>query len=204
MREKKVQTVYIVGKTLVSAGFMAIAIVHYFGTPDKSLVLLLPALAFCFCGDIALAFSDELNNTKKGPQFTLGIGLFAVAHLLFCIELIRLIDFQFKPTVLFAVAAVVIVIINEKLGMLDYGPLRIPAYVYSFMVGGFCGLGINYILVCGTSAPVLMVGIGSFFFMISDLILSFRCFCKTTPPKWITPVVLATYYLATYMIALSI
>jgi len=199
--KNKTNTVYIIGKMAASTGFIAVALIgHCTASCSAGFPLLMTALVFCWLGDFFLALSDEIENLKKNPQFTLGVGSFTVAQVLLCAELLRLIDFQIRPTVILALIMPVVVVVLVKKGIFDCGKDTVPSVIYAVLIGGFCGLGLNYLWVCGLDGHTALLGIGACLFFLSDLTLSFRCYARYTP-GWITPVVLILYYAATYMIA---
>lgn len=201
MTSRRINTAYIIGKMIVSSGFVAWAMVNYsFFYEDGNFKILMPALVFCWLGDLFLALSNEIDNLKTDPQFTLGVGSFTIAQVLLCIEMIRLIDFQFKPTVLLAVIMPIVVYALVKKGIFDCGKDTVPSIIYAVLIGGFCGLGLNYLWIFGMNAHTVLLGVGAVLFFASDFTLSFRCYARYTP-KWITPLVLILYYAATYMIA---
>lgn len=200
----KTNRIYIPFKMIVSSGFIACAAFNAAGTGLGSReIILIAGLVACWFGDLFLALSDEMHNSQKAPQFTLGVGSFAVAHLLFCWEALVMIDFRFKAPVILALIMPVLVVYFIKKGIFQCGSNEIPTVIYAVLIGGFCGLGLNYIWVCGVSTPTLLFGIGACLFLFSDFTLSFRCFAKNTP-QWLTVPVLATYWAATYMIAFFI
>jgi uncharacterized membrane protein YhhN len=202
--KNKINTIYIIGKMAASSGFIAAALLnHGGGTGGGDFALLIAALAFCWLGDLFLALSDEINNLKKNPQFTMGVGSFTVAQILFCWELLRLIDGQLKPTIALALIMPLVVTTLVKKQVFDCGKDTVPSVIYSVLIGGFCGLGLNYLWVCGLNGQTALMGLGACLFFLSDLTLSFRCYARYTP-GWITPLVLILYYAATYMIAFFI
>lgn len=201
MTSKKTNTIYIVGKMLTSTGFIAWALVnYYFFNGGSDFKMIMAALIFCWLGDLFLALSNEIDNLKTNPQFSLGVGSFTVAQVLLCFEMMRLIKFQFRPTVILAVIMPIVVYTLVKKNIFDCGKDTIPSIIYAVLIGGFCGLGLNYIWISGFNADTFMFGFGACLFFASDFTLSFRCYARYTP-KWMTPMVLILYYAATYMIA---
>ncbi|TDP59073.1 lysoplasmalogenase family protein [Aminicella lysinilytica] len=196
--------IYIPFKMAVSSGFILCAVLntHWCCCGFRELILL-AGLVFCWLGDLFLALSDEMNNAQKSPEFTLGVGSFAVAHLLFCWEAMVMMNFDFRFPVILALIMPLLVILFIRKGIFQCGSNAVPSVIYAVLIGGFCGLGLNYLLVYGVSAHSLLFGIGSCLFLFSDFTLSFRCFARNTP-SWLTVPVLATYWAATYMIAFFI
>ena len=196
------QRQYIILKTITSAGFLLVAMRAGIGGCSREVfVFVMPALILCFLGDVFLAAAHEIDNNLKDPWFTMGVASFAAAQALMSWELARLIDFNFRPTIILSVVMVAIVWYTARSGRWDYGKNKIPSIIYAFLIGLFCGLGLNYIWIMGLNTQTLLFGVGSCLFLISDFTLSCKYF-KVTKQKYLGAAVLITYYLATYMIAI--
>lgn len=195
---------YIPIKMIISSGFLIIASIGFFNKQISiETAIVFVALIFCWIGDLLLALSDEVNNLKKNPQFIMGTGSFLIAQILFCVRLLQIIDGDYKFTMLITLGLPAFMLLMIKKERFKCDMNIWPALGYSAFIGGFCGLGLNYLLIYGISFETVKLGVGACMFFTSDVILSFKCFGDVNG-KWVIPAVLTTYYSATYLIALSI
>lgn len=193
--------IYIVVKMLLSSGFIGIAFTRLFIKGEMGNVQIIAlGLVFCWIGDLFLAFSDEIKNLKKEPYFTVGVLSFLIAQIMFCYKLIVLVEGDFRWTIGIALLLPIVMLILVKTNVFECDMPILPILLYSTFIGGFCGLGLNHILVVGLNAETVYLGVGACLFFTSDLILSVRCFGNINK-AWLTSSVLITYYMATYLIA---
>ena len=74
---------YLIFKTVTSIIFVLMGAAAFRISGSQLFMAFLPAYVFCLIGDILLALAHEIDNNLKNPQFTLGVGAFAIAHLFF-------------------------------------------------------------------------------------------------------------------------
>jgi uncharacterized membrane protein YhhN len=202
-RRKTIVSYFILKMTL-SAGVLLVAMteLRWYGD-SHDCMFVIPGLLFCTAGDITLFLSNEYDIELKEPYFTMGILSFGFAHIMFCADLLYLADFRITPAVGMALVTVAMVLHFSRRSILELGRYKIPLVCYALLVGTFCGLGINLLVVHGLNRQVFMIGVGAMIFWLSDLSLSFRCFNKKVP-DWFGTFVFTSYFIATYMVALSL
>jgi|GEM_PF-1212416 YhhN-like protein. len=203
-RQKTIRS-YLVLKMTLSLGALLTAFVELAWYSDfKDCMFIIPGLIFCTFGDIALYRSNEYDIEMREPHFTLGVMSFGFAHILFCSDLIYLAGFKFTPAIGMSLVTFAMIYFFSKKGILVLNGYKKILYAYALLVGAFCGCGINLMIVSPVlDRQVLMLGIGSIVFWFSDLSLSFRCFNKRVP-DWFGTFVFTSYFIAAYMIAVSL
>ena len=192
------QKSYLIFKTVTSVIFVLMASAAFRISGSELFVAFLPAYVFCLIGDVMLALAHEIDNNLKNPQFTLGVGAFAIAHLFFIWKI---------QTYMFSGVSVGGIIMSLLLGAytvwttrssaFEYGSNKVPSIIYSLIVGFLGGMGIELIIGSfteglGSPAYVLMA-LGMVFFMVSDTILANKYF-KKEGKGWFGAAVLIFYY----------
>ena len=210
------QRPYVFCKTVTSVLFLVAAWMAFqegngdfaagYDSPEerfKALMYLGGGLIFCLGGDVLLALAHEIDNQLTQPKFTLGVGSFLIAHILFCIELIRMAGKEITPMVAFTLVPVIVVIVTTHSDKYDYGSNKLSTTFYSFFIGGLCALSLNLVWLFGLSGAYGTLGVGGCLFFLSDYMLSLKFFRKEKP-AWLGAGVLLTYYSATWLIAMSL
>ena len=189
---------YLIFKTVTSIIFVLMGAAAFRISGSQLFMAFLPAYVFCLIGDILLALAHEIDNNLKNPQFTLGVGAFAIAHLFFIWKI---------QTYMFSGVSVGGIIMSLLLGAytvwttrrsaFEYGSNKVPSIIYSLIVGFLGGMGIELIIGSfteglGSPAYVLMA-LGMVFFMVSDTILANKYFRKEGK-GWFGTAVLIFYY----------
>ncbi len=146
--------------------------------------LLFAALLLSAGGDIALALNE-------GQYFTVGLGFFLVAHIVYIVAFSR--DFKAQRSripiaVLLAVYAVAIAIIMTD----SLEEMTIPVYVYMVVI---TLMGI-FAAFRGPKSKLVLYGALSF--IVSDSILAINEFMVSVPAS--DYLVMLTYYLAQFLI----
>ena len=192
------QKSYLIFKTVTSVIFVLMGAAAFRISDSQLFMAFLPAYVFCLIGDILLALAHEIDNNLKNPQFTLGVGAFAIAHLFFIWKI---------QTYMFSGVSVGGIIMSLLLGAytvwttrssaFEYGSNKVPSIIYSLIVGFLGGINIKLIINSfteglGSPAYVLMA-LGMVFFMVSDTILANKYFRKEGK-GWFGTAVLIFYY----------
>jgi uncharacterized membrane protein YhhN len=155
----------------------------------------LVGLALSFGGDLALMFQE------KRKAFTLGLGLFLLAHVAYTVTFVLLGCFSIDdvfPAIFLLAAGIGFYVLVRK----DLGKMKIPVIVYliviSLMVSrAFATMGSPAFAHAGQT---LMIIVGAIWFYISDIILALARFWK--PWKY-HRISLAFYYTGQMLIALA-
>lgn len=196
-------------KSTVSIGFMFAAFnALYYGT-NKTAVAVCAGLMFGMLGDIFLDQKYAHPDSAKVYTYA-GFLVFAAGHIFYDIFLIKNFYTPGKPLFIiipFAVSIVVAVlnIAGEDLMKLKFGEYKMITAFYSFVLFSFVALSFSMSLLNGfNNICCVMLFVASIFFAVSDFILSGTYFGqgKSRPVDIITNH--ATYYIAQYIIALSL
>lgn len=148
-------------------------------------------LVFSLLGDIFLML--------KKDYFLQGLIAFFIAHVAYVIAFTDTEGFEFNGWLLIFLlvyAGVLIAVLNKHLGK-----LRIPVYAYATALTLMVLTSYNFFQLSWHYMS-LYAFVGALFFMVSDSILAYRRFVKEY--VWSQPAILATYYIAQSMIALSL
>ncbi|MBR4766218.1 MAG: hypothetical protein IK085_05575 [Clostridia bacterium] len=196
-------------KSTVSIGFMFAAFNALYYGENKTAVAACAGLMFGMLGDIFLDQKYAHPESAKVYTFA-GFLVFAAGHIFYDVFLIRNFYTPGKPLYLiipFAVSIVVAVlnIAGEDLMKLKYGEYKMITAFYSVILFSFLALSFSLSLLGGfKDTCCVMMFIASLFFAVSDFILSGTYFGqgKSRPVDIITNH--ATYYIAQYLIALSL
>lgn len=190
----------VVNKYIMASMYLIFAIVTFFNKPDHPSyqIILMIGLLFAFLGDIFLAF-----DFVKGGLFFLTGNIFFIIY-----ELRVLSDhgYPFKDIWwIFLISTILIglfiFLCNKYPEIIKMGKMRWPMtiYLYSIITHGFIGL-LMVILLPDTNYA--MMGIGSFLFMISDMILTAYRFIYGNN-KWLIRANSLTYFVGLLLIVLS-
>lgn len=187
---RKYRKFYVPAKMLCSLHFLVTCIL--FGS-----MKMLPAFVLCFVGDL---FMGLYNKTIKKKWLILGMLFFALAHVFFSIyfctiKALSLVDFIF-PVI--GVAATFAVTKNKNFNFGHVAPL---APIYAFFVCFIASKCVS-IFLSNMTVETVMLALGGIFFLASDTLIIPLYFKKKhgfTIHGWN----LATYYLATFLLAVS-
>jgi uncharacterized membrane protein YhhN len=148
-------------------------------------------LLFSLIGDVFLMF--------KAHYFIHGLVAFFIAHICYVFGFTDTEGFVFKPWLLIALlvfAGALLLVLNKHLGK-----LKLPVYGYAFVMVLMVLASYNFFQLSWHYMSLLAF-VGALFFMLSDSILAYSKFVKQF--YWSQPALLATYYIAQTMIALSL
>jgi uncharacterized membrane protein YhhN len=160
--------------------------------------LFLAALFFSWLGDIFLLFEN-----KSGIYFILGLSAFLTAHVLYIIYFSKIQSetisfFRKRPVMFLAVVAYVI----ELLYLLwpQLGPMKLPVFIYSLVIGSMLTVALWQYGKLPRSTALLFI-IGAMLFVLSDSALALNRFYKPHPYNGI--LVMSTYVAAQVFLTLG-
>ena len=190
----------VVNKYIMASMYLIFVIVTLFNKPDHPSyqIILMIGLLFAFLGDIFLAF-----DFVKGGLFFLTGNIFFIIY-----ELRVLSDhgYPFKDIWWIFLLSTLLIglfifLCNKYPEKIKMGKMRWPMtiYLYSIITHGLIGL-LMVILLRDTNYA--MMGIGSFLFMISDMILTAYRFIYGNN-KWLIRANSLTYFVGLLLIVLS-
>lgn len=153
-------------------------------------LLVVTAIFFSACGDIALELNDE-----KDRLFPVGLALFLMAHIFYIVAFMRKLGVSSIGLVLAALLAVFAVGLLSRLWP-NLGKFKLPVLAYVLVIwimSSFAALQVpaNWLLF-----------LGAFIFMISDSLIAINKFWM--PIRNRNSWVMVTYYLAQLMIVIAL
>ncbi|MBD3275647.1 MAG: lysoplasmalogenase [Candidatus Marinimicrobia bacterium] len=187
---KRVQWYYIL-KPLTTA--LIILLVFFNQSPGTHTYkyLILSGLIFSLAGDIFLMLPKD--------RFISGLVSFLIAHILYIIAFAPgiVLPMQWWP----GFFVLVFLIILLRLILSGAANLKIPVVVYAIIIGGLLWIATERMLNLGTFSA-LQAAVGAALFVASDSALAIRRFIRDFPAS--EGIILATYYAAQLLIALSV
>ncbi len=172
-------------------------------------LLLLMGMIFGLLGDIYLD-QKWIYPEHDGKYLYAGFLVFLVGHVFYvCAMYTKIAAYGFKP-IHFLYAALIAIVVDvcnlamEKPTKQNYGSYRPIVIIYTFFVGCTPGMAIVSMFVSHFEPAFIMMSVAGALFLLSDIILSPMYFGKdrNTPVNFVINHV--TYWLAQYLIALSI
>ena len=177
---KPLTTILIIGVALMGTG--EVTAVY------KTLILI--GLVFCLGGDIFLMLPAK--------YFIAGLVSFLIGHLFYIAAFVNDTGFQFSwwiiPLIVFGV--IMYGVLHPHLGKMR---LPVTFYILTILVMAWQALG-RWTLQHLTGS--LIAAIGALFFVVSDSVLALDRFRQSFPTA--RPIVLSTYWIAQWLIALSV
>jgi len=186
-------------KSITSAGFVLIGLINLIyalvvlKTKDKKFVIIqFAGLVFAMLGDIILE-----------PSFIVGAMLFAVGHILFFVAYCFLEKFNWKDLIYGVVIFIpaTLFILLAPIFKFESVLMQIVCVVYAVIISLMLGKAISN-FVRNRSVLNLIILIGSFLFLFSDLMLLLRHFANLS--RVFGYLCLATYYPAECILAHSL
>ena len=157
-----------------------------------------PAFFFCFLGDIIFGI---FNKSKRKRYFLLGTIIFLIGHIVFLAAFYRLQSFSIYE-LFFPIVAVSLIAFLVKKKKMQLGKLLPFAYIYGFFVAMLFSKS-TYMFIEMKSLSMLLLNMGSFLFMISDLLILFLYFYRKR--RWATHGFnIVTYYYGIFLMVLSL
>lgn len=178
-------------KPLTTTLILALALAAPDAVSEPYRALVCAGLLFSLAGDVFLMLPRD--------RFVAGLASFLVAHLLYVAA------FAPRPPALHAPGALLVLVVCG-IGLLralwmDLGRLRGPVAVYTAALVVMAWQAAERWRVLGTE-PALLGAIGAGLFVVSDAVLAWDRFAARRPCG--PAVVLATYFAAQWLIALSV
>ena len=186
-------------KCLASLFFIITAILAYKkGSVAKSyFICMLTAFLFCFGGDTALAFGSD------GLPFLLGVGSFSIGHLAFAAAYINQTKLKKMDLLRFAIIFIPCLILILS-GPFDYQGMKPLVILYLIIISTMVSKSLAmYQFHKQNSSFVTMTILGSFLFLVSDLILLFLFFLPDATPR-LQEVNWLLYYVGQGILAMSL
>jgi hypothetical protein len=214
LRVKKGGPVAALVKTLTSIFFLATGITALFANPGNLTwgLLVIFGMIFGLIGDIVLdvriIYPDDADTWQYGGMFS-----FLIGHIIFLVAIyLTLPDAGDKlwmiivfPAIIAVLASAGAVLGGPKMG-LNYGKWKLISFLYA-LVGMFMVFTSGAAAIAaGFTAKWIVMFVGAFLFIGSDLVLSQQYFGPAEKLKNPTLVIInhAAYYIAQFLIALTI
>ncbi|MEG0778634.1 MAG: lysoplasmalogenase family protein [Oscillospiraceae bacterium] len=195
----KYEKFYLPAKTATSITFLLVAFIFAsHGDHLKELLWYLPAFLLCFCGDVLLG---NFHKTSKQGFFIAGLVSFLLGHLAFIYNFAQLQPLMAVDFII-PVLTLGIVFGLTKLKDMDIGKMTPAVYVYAFFIALLLSKSLHLLLSFG-GLKMLLLASGSLFFLLSDMLILFLYFYKKQHIA-VHVFNLATYYLAMFLLALSL
>lgn len=157
-----------------------------------------PAFFLCFLGDIILGI---FNKSKRKRYFLSGSILFLAGHIVFLTAFYRLQVFSIYE-IFFPITVVIFTAFLVKKKKMQLGKILPFAYIYAFFVAMLFSKS-THMFIEMKSLSTLLLNVGSFLFMISDLLILFLYFYRKR--RWETHGFnIATYYYGIFLMVLSL
>jgi uncharacterized membrane protein YhhN len=178
-------------KPLAMLCIIGIALLQPGGDPQFYKIAILIGLGLSLIGDIFLIFDKQL--------FLPGLVVFLLAH---CCYVAAFYQLPVMPNAIYsAVPFVLFFAFFMRILWYSLGPLKIPVIVYALTICLMGRFAMNRFLNLETTESALAFA-GALVFILSDSLLAYDRFKKAIPKKDIY--ILGTYFLAQWLIALSI
>ncbi len=208
-------------KTISSLIFTIIACVAIAIKPENLNygIFFLIGMVFCVVGDIWLDLKYVHKDYDEPYTFT-GIASFMISHIFYVIGILlaypEYIPWQIALAIFSALSVSIIErLISKKTGF-DYGKLKGLTFVYSVVIMLTVTFALNAVnafgwlpVLAGAEMPPVMpkflaMNMGTVIFALSDLALSIAFLKKGGNTKINVVIIHITYYVAQYLLALSI
>lgn len=187
---------------MTSFMFLLIGLVSFLITKNNIYFKFLPGYIFCFLGDYFLAIAKTPNGILKKNKFLVGLGLFALAHVMFIGSFVLILKGEIGYIWLIcATIGCLFMYLKKKKGKLDFKGSTIPCLIYCAFVNSFFGLSLTYAIKCNFEMHSVILFIGSLLFMLSDSVLSFKYF-GSQRKEWYIMVELSLYYIGMLLISI--
>lgn len=188
-------TCYIVYKTITSIIFCLLAFYNIISIHGDHFLLM--PLLFCLVGDILLAY---YNRRKYKKCFIFGLYAFFCAHIGFVSHMYLISAFNLIDLLLPLLSVIAVYWLDRKKVIALKG-MRNYCLIYSLFVSLLMAKGIDLHIMFGNAKSLALMS-GGISFFVSDLLILFLYFKKSTRP--IHFLNLATYYSAMYLFSISI
>jgi uncharacterized membrane protein YhhN len=178
-------------KPLAMLCIIAIALLQPGGDPQYYKIAILIGLGFSLVGDIFLIFDKRL--------FLPGLVVFLLAH--FC-YVAAFYQAPAMPNAIYSAAPFVLFFaVFMRVLWYGLGAMKSPVFIYALTICLMGRFALNRFLSLETTESALALA-GALIFIVSDSVLAYDRFKKPIPLKDVY--ILGTYFLAQWLIALSI
>lgn len=157
-------------------------------------LLIAVGLLFSMAGDLLLAWWPK-------EKFEAGLVAFLIAHLVYIAAFAARAGFHAAPVALVSAGIYCIGMLVLLLPRVEAGVLRVAVTLYMLALLGMFWQAAGMRDALGDRAAALAVA-GAAFFVISDSVLAWDRFRKALP--LVMPLVMTTYYVAQWLLALSV
>lgn len=182
---------YYVFKPLTTVFILLLVLLNQSPVSPTYKFLILVGLVFSLAGDIFLML--------PGDRFITGLISFLSAHIIYILAFAPgvVLPLQWWPG--FFVLVFLIIILRLILPGVEN--LKVPVVIYTVIIGGMLWIATERMLNLG-NISALQAAVGAALFVASDSVLAVRRFIRNFPAAH--GFILATYYGAQYLIALSV
>ena len=185
------------------------ALVYFFKPLTTVLIIALAALLpadpatryrTAILAGLVLSLAGDVFLMLPADRFIAGVAAFLAAHLAYLTAFTSAVPLAASPST-FAVIAVVVAGILMALWRSLPARMRAPLVVYAAVLGAMAAQAISQAIVLG-SAAATAGAVGAALFLASDTTLVIHRFAR--PFRFSPPVILASYYSAQVLIAISV
>ncbi|AOW19183.1 lysoplasmalogenase [Urechidicola croceus] len=181
------ETMKYIFKPLIMLTLMA----YYSVVVNNENKLYLAALFFAFIGDVLLMFDTQLN-------FILGLISFLIAHVLYIIIIVKLLNKSTSVQKTIAIVPFLIFYIGLIYLLKDsMGEMLIPVVIYGLIISTFGAVSFLNYLTKKSVVSLVLLG-GALFFIVSDSTLAIDKFYQSE--GYFSILIMLTYILAQYLI----
>lgn len=158
-------------------------------------------LIFGLVGDLFLEV-QYFFESKKDIQIFYGMIVFFIGHVFYIVAMSILVDFNFL-SILIGLAFTLIIVVGGHILKMEFGVLRIPSYLYTFIIFTMVGQALFLVMSNQFNQLSICFLIGAVLFAISDLILA-PIYFKNERRTSFSILNLLTYYFAQLLLALTV
>ncbi len=211
LRKPQVTLNVVILKGLASLGFIFTALFGFVSNPDCPDylgALVVAGACFGLIGDIVLDFK-YLYKPDADKYLNTGFISFLVGHLFYAAGLIYVYGFNiyvFIFTALCVICGALFPFIAKKLIKLNYGKFTLVTVLYTAVLNSTYGMAFAY-AVANKSTHSIVMAIGLFLFLMSDVVLSGTYFSqkeKDRSNRFMIALNHSLYYAAQFLIAVSL
>lgn len=156
------------------------------------------ALVFCFIGDLVLQFAALAQI-----YFIFGLVSFLAAHVCYILGFFAEGGFKIKLNGLFLKKSIVPILAGTSIFLVLWphlGKLRIPVFLYTFVIAGMAVVAQNRSKVGRKS--FILVAVGAWVFIISDAVLAYNKFVEEVP--FASILIMSTYAVANFLLLMGL
>ena len=211
LRKPQVTLNVVVIKGVTSLCFIFTALFAFVGNPDCPAYLgafTVAGACFGLIGDIVLDLK-YLYKSDADKFLNIGFISFLIGHLFYAAGMIYTYGYNiyvFGFTALCVVCGALFAVVAEKIMKYKYGKFKLITILYTAVLNATFGMAFAY-AVAKPGAHSIVITVGLFFFLLSDLILSGTYFSQKEKDRNNRVTVVlnhSAYYIAQFLIASSL